>query len=202
MKQVLLVLGAVAGLIATAADKAEAATLTITPSAPSVSEGGQVSVDLTVSGLGDGAAPSLGTYDLDLFFDSGLLGVSSVTFGDQLDLFGLGGLQITDNSVAGTLNIFELSFDTIDDLNTLQLSEFRLATITFDTLSAGIAALTLGINAFGDAFGDPLDVTTGSTTFEIAGVSEVPIPGALPLMASVLGGIFGFRKLQSRRRSA
>jgi hypothetical protein len=188
-----------AGLLALAASHASAATITITPSTPSVAVGGQVSVDLTVSGLGDGAAPSLGTYDLDLLFDGGLLGVSSVTFGNQLDLFGLGGLQITDNSVLGTLNIFELSLDTVDDLNNLQFPSFRLATITFDTLSAGIAALTLGVNAFGDALGDPLDVTTGSASFEITSVSEVPIPGALPLMMSAIGGFFGFTRLRSRR---
>lgn len=128
----------------------QAQTLTVTPSAQTVDVGDAVSVDLRISGLGDGAAPSVGVFDIDFTFDPSLLSFSTVSYGTGLDVLGLGSLQATTPG-AGTVNLFELSFDTADDLNAFQSDSFTLATLTFNTLAFGASQLTLSLNAVGDA---------------------------------------------------
>ena len=54
------------GLVALATARgAEALSLGVAPSASIVAPGDPLSVDVVISGLGDGAAPSLGVFDLD-----------------------------------------------------------------------------------------------------------------------------------------
>jgi hypothetical protein len=53
-------------------------------------------LNIFISGLGDGTAPSLSTFDLDISFDPTILAFSTAVFGDpilgdQLDIWGLGG---------------------------------------------------------------------------------------------------------------
>jgi hypothetical protein len=59
-----------------------------------------------------------------------------------------------------------------------------LATLSFDVLDFGTSDLTLSVNAFGDAEGNDLPVTTLSTS-----VTTVPLPSAIFLMASGLMGL-------------
>jgi len=178
---------------------AQAASIEVSPVSQNIQIGNPVDVDLTISGLGDFAPDSLSTFDLDLLFDSSILGFNSVAFGDpvlgdQLDLFGLGSLTSFDDSVSGVVNLFELSFDLPGDLDTLQAGSFTLATLTFDTLGLGTSSLDLSINALGDAFGDPLvaDLSSGSVTV-------VPEPSTMLLLGSGLAGLGFFRR---RRKAA
>jgi len=160
--------------------RAEATSIQIVP-AVQVLGGGPVDVGLRISGLTDLAAPSIGTFDLDLTFDAALLAVSSIAygdpvFGDQLDLFGAG--SITAATIgAGVVNLLELSLDSEADLNALQADEFTLVTIRFDVLGFGTSPLSLTVNTLGDAAGDPLEATvgTGSVTIE-APTAAVPEP--------------------------
>ncbi len=95
---------------------AHAAIISVVPNAASIEQGNPVSVDITVSDLGDRTAPSLGVFDLDLSFNDSILSFNSVSFGNQLNLLGFDSLQLDDSSGAGIVNLFELSFD----LDTLQ----------------------------------------------------------------------------------
>jgi len=104
--------------------------------------------------------------------------------GDQLGLFGLGSLMSTTTGT-GSVELFGLSFDGVDDLNNLQAPDFILATLTYDAIGAGISPLTFSAVLLGDALDDALTAATsdGSVTVERVGASPVPEPSAIMLVA-------------------
>jgi hypothetical protein len=191
-----------AALLLLSAGHATAVTLQFDPAVQTVPAGSTVTVELVISDLGNEAAPSLSTFDLDVTFDDSILSFLGFAFGDpvlgdQLDLSGLG--SFTDVLPgAGTVNVAEVSFDLEDDLNDLQAGAFTLGTLSFSALSAGVSDLGLSVNALGDASGDPLAV-------EIVGgrvaVSAVAVPGPASLLL-VLGGVTGWAAVRARRGSA
>jgi hypothetical protein len=175
---------------------ASAMTIGFDPSSQSPDVGQTAVVDLVISGLGDYAPDSISTFDLDVGFDSAILGFDSVVFGDpllgdQLDLFGIGSLTLYYDNGAGSVNLFELSFDDPSDLDNLQAGSFTLATLTFDTLAVGFSALEITINTLGDSGGDPL-----SADLESGSISPVPAPATILLLASGLTalGVFGRKR--------
>ncbi|MBC8024678.1 MAG: hypothetical protein H7Y89_01685 [Steroidobacteraceae bacterium] len=176
-----------AALSVLGATSAHAATVTLTPS-QSTTLGNTVVISLVVSGLGD-AGVSLGTFDLDVQFDAGVLSFDSATFGSGLDVLSLGSLQQVDSSLAGVVNLFELSIDSIEDLNTLQLDAFTLFTLTFNTVGVGTSIVGISPNAFGDAFGVALAVDPILQTS--VDVAPVPLPAAAWLLMSGLGLLAG-----------
>jgi hypothetical protein len=162
--------------------------LTVNPTPQSVLLGSQVSFNINIAGLGNGTA--LGTYDINLGFDPASLSYSATTFGNQLDLFGLGDIQ-TVTPGSSSVDIYELSLESVSDLNTLQASSFTLATLTFDTLAAGVnSALNLSIIALGDASGNAITASLQNATVSI-NPSAVPVPATVWLFGSALG-VIGF----------
>lgn len=181
------------GLSTLASAPSAAITLSFNPVAQDVAVGSFTDVALVISGLADGAAPSLSTFDVDVGFDPAILAFSSTVFGDpmlgdQLDLFGLGSITVATAGVA-SVNLFELSLDTASDLDTLQTSSFTLVTLTFDILSVGKSNLGMSVNSLGDALGGALsaDIVGGSITG--AGGSTAPEPATLALFALGVAGI-------------
>lgn len=185
---------AIASLSAASVSALAAINLAADPSSQTIGVGGAVTVGIKIDGLGVGAAPSVGTYDLDLAFDSSVLNFVSATFGDsvlgnQLDLFGLGNVASVTPS-PGTVNLFELSQDTASDLNSLQADSFVFATIHFSGLAVGISPINITLNALGDADGVALLANTSSGLVQ---VTAVPAPAAYLLLLAGIGMISGAR---------
>ncbi len=189
MHRVKLLIGLAWWLLLAYASPAHSIAIDVIPDFQEVDVGTSVSVDITISGLDDTTAPSLSSFDLDIDYDPTRLfftGVGGVSFGDQLDLFGLGSIRVIDDSAADIVNLFELSLDSPDDLNNLQLSSFSLATLTFDTIGAGTSAMTVAINALVDANGDPLTADLQGASINAVAVSAVPEPTTALLMVAGL----------------
>jgi hypothetical protein len=179
----------IAALLLSTSGLAESAiTLGVTPVGRT---GWSVAVGITISGLGAGEAPSLGSYDLDLNFDNSHLEYVGTSFGDpvlgdELDVLDFGAnVTSVGSSGSGVLNLFELSFDSPEDLNALQADSFTLAVVNFNFRQAGSSPLSLVVNALGDADGNALAASVSSTT-----VSPVPLPSAFWLMATGLAAVF------------
>ena len=180
-----VVLGIVPGTLA--------AVIEFAPAMQTVTVGDTVLVDLNISDLNDASAPSLGVFDLDVSFDPTLLSFSNVVYGDadlgdQLDFSGLGAYYET-SADAGAVNLYGLSFDAPDSLDTQQATEFTLARLTFESLQIGTSVLGVSIVDLGDADGNPLDATTVN-----GAVSVVPEPASLLLLASGLISLVGMRR--------
>jgi hypothetical protein len=182
MRKILLSVCFTCGLLFLNISPVQALAIDLLPQYQEANVNAPVNVDIVISGLGDSTAPSLSTYDISIYFDPAMLSLIGVSFGDQLDLFGLGSIQIVDDSVSGIANLYELSLDLPDDLNVLQLPSFTLATLTFETLLAGLSSVDVEALYLGDAYGDPL------TLDDINGaqINAIPIPGTIWLFCSGL----------------
>jgi len=164
-------------------------SLKITSSESMVTVGDNFSVIVSVFDMLDEGAGSLGGYDLNVFFDPNLLSYGDITWGNQLDLLGLGSFQFADDSNAGlgSINVYELS---LDDVDSLQLDDFVLFTLTFSALDAGTTNISLGVNALSDALGNDIYYRD----IDPLTVQAVPLPAALPLFASALALGFGLAR--------
>lgn len=155
----------------------------VQPPSQSVALGSVANVGVQISGLGAFTTPSLGAYDFSVSFDPLLLQFLSATFGDpalgdQLDLAGFGSIQsVSPNAIS--VELFELSLDSIDDLNNLQAPSFVVGTLNFQAIGLGTSSINISVNALSDAYGDALaaGVQNGSVT-----VNAVPEPGSLLLL--------------------
>lgn len=181
------------------------------PAGP-VALGDPVLISVVVLGLGAGAAPSLGAWDLDVFFDAtrmstnaGAVAFGDPVQGDQLDIDPGG--AVGDGS--DTLETLSLSAGTVElaqlaglgvagaDLDAFQLASFVLAEITFTAIGPGPALFGVcnpvsdPFCTLADAFGQPL-------AFNVSGalVQTVPEPGIGLLLA--VGGIAVLRRRPAR----
>ena len=199
MKKMLLIASALLAWVSIL--PAHAIVLGFNPVSSNVTQGSTIDIELTISELENGAAPSLGGFDISINFDDSLLGLTDVTFGDptlgnQLDLFGFG-LNSTGSTVTNnTVSLFELSFDTVDDLNLFQADSFTLATLSFNALSVGTSLLSISNFILSDALGTTsLSAETGSANITVLPVVSVPEP-AMPLLLVI--GLLAMRWVRGK----
>lgn len=175
-----------------------AASLSLSPGTLQILPGTGFSIDLVVSGLGDGAAPSAGVFDIDIGFDPNDLAFSGHTLGTGLGDLAIG--EAIDVSfgvlVPGVVNVAEVSFLSALELDAAQPDSFVLATLNFVSLSGLMPGETtvvdiLSVLAFGDSSGEPIaiDGTSGASITAI-----VPLPGAIWLFLFAIGVLPALRK--------
>jgi hypothetical protein len=182
----------VAGLIAAlGGEPAHAVGISLVlPGGTEVEVGAPVSVGVVVSGLGDGVAPSVGAFDLDLSFDTGLLTYDDVAFGPGL------GEPVTEalvsiEVVGGIANGQAVSLLSPSALDALQGESLTLGSIFFMAASPGSGQLELVSVQLSDAFGAPLsiDSLTGSP------ITVIPEPATALLAGLGLLGLVLRRRL-------
>jgi hypothetical protein len=178
-------------------------TVGIAPPAVPIFVGDSFDAKLFISGLTAGGSPSLGVFDIVLSFDPLRFNPQTVSFGDavlgdQLDLSGFGSISSSTDGL-GTLELFELSLDDIDTLNSLQPAGFLLATINFKALTAGAGMIVVTPIVLGDALGEPLPFN--ATDFS-ATIAPRPIGTAVPEPSTYwLGGILVLAAAVIRRKA-
>jgi hypothetical protein len=174
MRKTMLALGFLLALVPAAAG---AISITLAPVVVAGAVGLSFDLDVMVSGLGDGVAPSLGSYDFDISFDPSQLGFESVSFGTQL---GAGSLQ-SSGAALGVVDLAEVSFLSPAELDALQPASFVLATLRFTPIATGTSSIGFTQAIVGDGFGAPLEVSLGGA--RVVTERAIPEPGALALFA-------------------
>lgn len=183
---------AATALLLALAPGAHAASITLTPSAPAVDTGAAFSLDVDLSGLGEGEIVS--GFDFTIGFDPTLVRFDGAVFGTALGLD-----PDTDRRVVGgQLELYAVSFETDGVLRTLQASGgLRLARLTFGALAPGLATFTwspdpLGVFGAFDPDGNPLAVAIAAVTpatVRINAPTTVPEPGAASLLLLATGAL-------------
>ncbi len=191
-------------ILAMSGRPATAGIISLDESASSISLGETVSIDLTVAGLGEFVAPTLGAFTAEVLFDPLVLALDSITFGDFLGApdpdhgAGVGSPFETDIFVTqtpGSISMDELSFLFDFELDPLQPGSFVLATMTFTGAGAGVSSVDIGSPLFSDAFGFPISLT-GINGATISVASAVPEPSSVVLFG--LGSLFLLRIARNR----
>lgn len=166
---------------------ARAVTITLLPEQGTVQIGSTTLVDVVASGLSESpSGGAIGGYDLNVTFDPTLLSWSSTTFNSGLDVTGRGDLRDSILSEPGKLETFEVSFDSPQDLATLQPDSFVLFSIGLTGIARGTSALELGILSLTDESGAPLAADVQGASVAVA---PVPLPAAGWLLLSGLGSL-------------
>jgi hypothetical protein len=183
---------AVAGLVTTPAG---AVSIELTPATVTPLPGETFAIELRISGLGDGVAPSLGAFDITLAFDPAAVAFASVSFGD---LLGAIPGQASAEAVPGAGTLALASFSVLSEaaLDGLQPGAFRLATILFEALGAAPSAIDVTAVLLGDGPGLGLALDAPPT-----GAQVQPVPE--PSVALLLGlGLAAMARTSRRRRAA
>lgn len=148
--------------------------------------GDNVTLTLMVGGLGDGVAPSLGAFDVDVNYDSSVLSLTSFSLMGNLGDLGLGeAIDLSLGDLGGVIGIAEISFLFDFELDSLQGSSFALAELNFhiDALAAPDSThLSLVSYGFSDGLGGAItDVALHGATIGTVPI-DVPEPTSLLLM--------------------
>lgn len=188
MKKVPLMMGLLFAALCTVG--LAAPVVSLQPSLHTFQPGDDVVADVLISGLQPGRA--LGTFDVLIDFDPTLLAFVSASFGNQLDLFGLGDINAVTPS-ASSVELFELSLESSTDLNNLQLFAFSVATVHFSAIGAAVdSQLRLSIIALGDS--------SGATLLDGSPGNPVPEPSSVFLALAALSALAVSKNIHLARR--
>lgn len=210
MKKYLLLAAAFLLAVVPSIPSAQAVSLGFAPSSQTKLLGSSLNVDVVVSGLhGTAAAPQVvSAFDLDVLYNSAILGNASINFAPAITALGLDpaddGLLFGSNLSAGRIDLFALSLLSDADLQALQGDSVTIATLGFTAIGLGTSPLSFdpatfpgidvkGLNA---AMLTP-DVFNGSVTVIDNGTPVVPEPGTVMLVGAGLAGLLLLRRRNS-----
>jgi hypothetical protein len=168
------------------------AAIGLTPSSQIAATGDQVTLDLLATGLGDGTSPAVGSFDVDLLYDPGVLSFDPINYAIGIDLgSAIPGINV--DSGTGIIDLSAISLESPSDLITSQGSTLQLASLVFDVLDLSLgASTTVDIDTndpnlvLGDVSFAPISINSISpATIRNATASSIPLPGT-PLLI-VLG---------------
>ena len=187
LNQTLLRLALGIALLLGASQASAAVILSLLPSSQDAVPSQTVNLALTISGLGNHVAPSLGAFDLNFNFDSSMLIFTGYTLSGLLGILGTDEADdLSLGAVGNSINLAELSNLSPSQLATLQpqpLSGFSLATLTFQVGNLSRferTSVSFGqISVLSDENGDPLQIT--ATNGAVIG-NPVPEPPAILLI--------------------
>lgn len=172
---------------------AQASSLTLTPLSQDVMLGNSFSVNLKFDAQNSNLG--LGAYDFDVGYDASLINFQSILFSAGLDVLGLGSIQNSTTSL-GSINISDISLDSVTDILNLQPNSFILATLNFQTLAIGTSNFVFTTNAIGDANGNAITTTILPSAVNVMGtVSDPNVPSAVPTPEANLMFIVGMMLL-------
>ena len=183
---------------------ANAINIELTTDKNALTLGDTLAIDVRISGLNHGSSPSLGAYDLDFNYDPNLFAIHSIMWGDatqgnQLDLMNYDSLQ-DSSSGNGWLNLFELSFDSAEDLNLLQAGEFILFSVLLHTITNGSGIFSLTANSVSDAYGEELFIAPINNLSVVVNSVSVPEPSSVLLLLGMIAFIALRNKLAQSQK--
>lgn len=170
------------------------------------STGDDITLTLMAGGLGDGVAPSLGAFDLDILFDSSVLSFTGYTLFDDLGLLGVDAIDVSIGEYApGMVGLGEISL--LPDiglgflLDATQPEEFALAELMFHVDFLEVPDFTI-VNmspiAFSDSAGNEIvDIELTGALIGTRPILNVSEPSTIILFAFAMCYVLRRRKLKS-----
>lgn len=204
MKRILTILALGVALGGALVERATAVTVGLTPANNSIYIGETVDIDLMVSGLVAGQAPSLGAYDITLGFDESIVSLLGVTFpappNSGMD-FGNGSFQDALSMGPGMVLLSEVSFERARTLNRLQPDTFTLATLSFQGVAVGMSSVDYLSLLLSDENGqNQLPITALLTSHIEVKQRPTGVPEAGSSLALLLLASFGLLGMRGSRR--
>lgn len=176
--------------------QAFATSLFFDPSAPVLNLNAIATINVGISGLGDGVGPNLGAFDLGITYDASLLTLQSFSFSNYL---GYPANAFASGSTgSGLLSVQQVSFLSDAALASLQPATFSLLSMQFITVGLGTSLLSFQNVVLSDGLG--LSLPTGLLQ---ASVSVVQTPSPVPEPATWLlvsaGALMGIGYMRRKR---
>ncbi len=174
------------------APASQGTSINFVPAAQNPALNASVFVDVSVSGLGDLTAPTLGGFDLSIDYNNAVLTPVAFSFGNLLgDPAFLE--AITFFVLGDPVSVSEVSLLSPSALDALQPASFALGTLEFLAIGQGSSPLSFTSATLSDGFGEPLaaQASSGSVT---VGTQVIPEPGTLCLVAGGLAILYIVRR--------